>query len=137
VSSKAVLLKEGTDISILSNGETLFEAIRCVNMLEGKGINAELINVPVVKPLDEDGIIKSAKKTGAVVTVENHSVIGGLGSAVCECLSEKYPVPVKRIGVNDMFGQSGNQNRLMEEYGLTADKFIDKVVELVNKKGKM
>lgn len=130
---KAVIIKEGTDVSLLSNGETLHEAVKCAKMLEEKGINAEVINVPFVKPLDNETIINSAKKTGKVVTIENHSIIGGLGSAVCECLSENYPIPVKRIGTNDVFGQSGKDTELMAEYGLTAETFFEKIVELVQR----
>ena len=128
---KAQIFTEGIDITIISNGETLIEAIKCSNMLAENGILAEVINVPVVKPLDEETIIKSAKKTGAVVTVENHSIIGGLGSAVCECLSENLPVPVKRIGTKDCFGQSGNEDQLMAEYGLTAEKFFPDIIKLL------
>ncbi|MFH0702897.1 MAG: transketolase family protein [bacterium] len=131
---KARILKEGLDVTIAANGETLYEALECAKILEEKGILAEIINVPVVKPLDENTIIKSVKKTGAILTVENHSVIGGLGSAVCECVSENYPVLVKRVGVKDKFGQSGKEYELMIEYGLTAGKFINEVIELIERK---
>ena len=103
-------------------------------MLAERGILAEVINVPVVKPFDGDTIIKSARKTGAVVIVENHSIIGGLGSTVCECLSENSPVPVKRIGMKDCFGQSGQEDQLMAEYGLTAEKFISDIINLIERK---
>ncbi|MDD3013000.1 MAG: transketolase family protein [Candidatus Gastranaerophilales bacterium] len=131
---KANILTEGMDVTIVSNGETVHETLKCAKMLATKGILAEIINVPVVKPLDEETIIKSAKKTGAVVTIENHSIIGGLGSAISECLSENCPILIKRIGVKDQFGQSGKDTQLMAEYGLIAEKFIEDVIELIKKK---
>lgn len=131
---KANIVTEGMDVTIAANGETVSEALRCAKMLADKGILAEVINVPVVKPLDEETIINSARKTGAVVTVENHSIIGGLGSAISECLSEKCPTLIKRIGIKDQFGQSGKDSQLMAEYGLVAEKFIDDVLEIIKKK---
>jgi len=131
---KANILTEGMDVTIISNGETVHETLKCAKILANKGILAEVINVPVVKPLDEETIIKSAQKTGAVITVENHSIIGGIGSAVSECLSEKYPTILKRVGVKDQFGQSGKDTQLMDEYGLIAEKFVNDVIELIEKK---
>jgi transketolase len=131
---KAQVILEGLDVTIAANGETIHEALKCAKILSKNGILAEVINVPVVKPLDSETIITSAKKTGAVVTVENHSIIGGLGSAVSECLSENCPIIMKRIGTKDQFGQSGKDTQLMEEYGLTAEKFINDVIELIKKK---
>lgn len=131
---KAQVIVEGLDVTIASNGETIHEAVKCAKMLSESGILAEVINVPVIKPLDTETIINSAAKTGAIMTIENHSIIGGLGSAVCECLSESYPVITKRIGTNDSFGQSGKDTQLMEEYGLTAEKFLNEVIELIKKK---
>ena len=124
---KAKVLKDGKDVTIVTNGETLAEVIECANILEQKGIDAQVINMPVVKPLDNDTILKEAKKTNFVVTVENHSIIGGLGSALCEVLSEKMPTRVYRIGTNDEFGQSGEQRELMDFYGLTAEKLAQKI----------
>lgn len=128
---KAVVMKEGKDITLISNGETLVETLDCAKMLEEKGINAEVINVPVVKPIDKDSIINSAKKTKHVITIENHSIIGGLGSAVCEVLSENYPVKVNRIGTNDEFGQSGTAKELMAHYGLNSEKLTEKIIGLL------
>lgn len=125
--NKAQILKEGSDVTIVTNGETLAEVIECANILEKSGINAQIINAPVVKPLDNDTILEGAKKTNFVITVENHSKIGGLGSAVCEVLSENHPVKVYRIGINDEFGQSGEQRELMEFYGLTGEKLAEKI----------
>lgn len=123
---KAKVLRQGKDVTIVTNGETLAEVIECANILEKSGIDAQIINAPVVKPLDNGTILEGAK-TGFVVTVENHSIIGGLGSAVCELLSENMPTPVYRIGINDEFGQSGEQRELMEFYGLTAEKLAEKI----------
>jgi len=128
---KAHVLKEGKDLTIASYGETVIECLKCAEMLEQKGISAEVINVSTIKPLDEKTILKSAQKTGAVMTVENHSIIGGLGGAICEFLSETFPVRVKRIGVRDKFGQSGKAEDLMVKYGLTAEKFIADAIKLV------
>ncbi|MBQ3641350.1 transketolase family protein [bacterium] len=129
--SKAVVLKEGKDVTLLSYGETMAEVLDCAARLKEKGIDAEVINVPCIKPIDKATIIKSAKKTNKVVTIENHSVIGGLGSAVCEVLSENYPVKVNRIGINDEFGQSGKAEELMDFYGLTAEKLTDKIIGIL------
>lgn len=131
--NKATTIQEGNDLTIITNGETLVEAIDCGTMLKEKGISAEIISVPTIKPLDADTIIKSAMKTRKVVTIDNHSIIGGLGSAVCELLSEKYPVPIKRIGTYDVFGQSGTANELMDYYGLNAKKLAQTIMEYLNK----
>lgn len=125
---KAKVLKDGSDVTIVTNGETLAEVIEAAEILEKSGIKAQIINAPVVKPLDNDTILEAAKKTGFVVTVENHSIIGGLGGAVCELLSEKLPTQVYRIGINDEFGQSGEQRQLMDYYGLTAEKLAEKIL---------
>ncbi len=131
---KAQLLRSGWNISLITNGETLVEAFKCAEMLKDKGITADILNVPFVKPLDKDAVIKSALKTKKVMVIENHSVIGGLGSAVCECLSEHAPTLVKRIGTNDVFGQSGHQAELMSKYGLIAEKFVNEAIKLVETK---
>lgn len=131
---KAVTLREGKDATIFATGIMVNEAIKAHEALLKDGISAEVINIHTIKPIDEDEIISSAKKTGAVVTCEEHSVIGGLGSAVCEVLSENHPVPVKRIGVMDTFGESGKPGELLKEYGLTADNIVAAVKEVINKK---
>ncbi len=130
-SFKANIIKEGCDVSLITNGETLVETIDCAKMLSDIGINAEVIDVPVVKPIDKETIITSAKKTNKVITIENHSIIGGLGTAVCEILSENYPVRIYRIGINDIFGQSGKANELMDFYGLNANKLTQKIMGLL------
>jgi len=124
---KANIVKEGKDLTVFTNGETLSETIQAGKILKDNGIDIEIVNVPVVKPIDKETILKSAKKTRLVVTVENHSVINGLGSAVCEVLSENMPTKVLRIGVNDVFGQSGKSSELLEYYSLTANKIAEKI----------
>ncbi|HIU86097.1 TPA: transketolase family protein [Candidatus Spyradomonas excrementavium] len=124
---KALVVKEGKDVTLVTNGETLVEALDCAQLLENDGISAEIIHMPVVKPVDAQTLVKSAKKTNHVITIENHSIIGGLGSAVCETLCENYPVKVKRIGINDQFGQSGEQRELMNFYGLTGEKLAQTI----------
>lgn len=115
---KALILEKGSDISVFANGETLAEVLLAAEELKKDGISIEVINVPVIKPFDIQTVIESARKTKFTVTVENHSIIGALGSAVCETLSCKYPVKVYRIGINDEFGQSGKSDELLEYYGL-------------------
>ncbi|MBR1425051.1 transketolase family protein [bacterium] len=115
---KATVLKQGNDISLLTNGETLAQSLIAAEELEKEGISVEVINVSVIKPLDVETVIKTARKTRLVLTVENHSTIGGLGSAVCEVLAGKYPTKVYRIGIHDEFGQSGKAEELLEYYGL-------------------
>lgn len=107
------------------------EALEAAEKLAADGISAEVINIHTIKPLDEELIIKSAKKTGKVVTAEEHSIIGGLGGAVCEVLSEKAPTPVCRIGMNDIFGESGSAGALVAKYGLDAEGIYGKVKAFV------
>lgn len=128
---KALVVQEGSDLTIVTNGETLIEAIECAKILSKNNIHAEIINVPVIKPIDSETIIKSAQKTNKVVTIENHSIIGGLGGAVCELLSENYPTKVLRIGTNDEFGQSGDAKELMELYGLSSEKLAEKIIGFI------
>lgn len=131
--NKAKIVKKGNDLSVISNGETLIEVIEASKILSEKGIDVEIIHMPVIKPIDVETIMESAKKTQHVVTVENHSIIGGLGSAVAEVLSEKCPTKLVRIGTNDEFGQSGEQRALMEHYGLTGEKLAEKIIRILNK----
>lgn len=130
---KACVLQDGSDVTIISNGETLAEVIAAANNLEKQGYSIQIIHVPVVKPLDGGTIIEYAKKTHFVITVENHSITGGLGSAVCELLAEYYPMPVHRIGVNDEFGQSGKSEELLDYYGLSASKLEITIKRYVDK----
>ena len=128
---KGVLLREGTDVTIVATGICVSAALEAAEKLAVDGLNAEVINIHTIKPLDEELIIKSAKKTGKVVTAEEHSIIGGLGGAVSEALSEKAPTPVCRIGMNDIFGESGSAGALVAKYGLDADGIYSKVKEFV------
>lgn len=130
---KGVLLREGTDVTIIASGITVASALDAAEMLEKDGISAEVINIHTIKPLDEELVLASAKKTGKVVTAEEHTVIGGLGSAVCDCLSEKHPTPVLRIGMQDTFGESGPANALVEKYGLDGKGIYEKTKEFVRK----
>lgn len=125
--NKAVVMREGKDVTVVTNGETTCEVLGAAEILAKEGISIEVVHAPVVKPLDTTTIVESAKKTGKVVTVENHSVIGGLGGAVCEALSENHPTKVLRIGTYDQFGQSGTADELMDYYGFTAEKLAAKI----------
>jgi len=122
---KGILLKEGRDVTVISTGIRTQTAVEACLELEKKGINAEHINIHTIKPLDENIILGSAEKTNRVITIENHSVIGGLGSAVSELLSEKYPCRIKRLGVRDHFGESGDDNMLFEKYGIGVKDIIN------------
>ena len=124
VIGKGEVLKEGTDVAIIANGLMVYEAIKAGEELAAAGINAMVINMPTIKPLDEELVIEAAKKCGKVITCEEHSVIGGLGEAVCSCLSEHCPTPVKRIGVNDEFGHSGPAATVLEQFGLCAANIV-------------
>lgn len=125
--NKAVVMREGKDVTVVTNGETTCEVLGAAEILAKEGTSLEVVHAPVVKPLDTTTIVESAKKTGRVVTVENHSVIGGLGGAVCEALSENHPTKVLRIGTYDQFGQSGTADELMDYYGFTAEKLAAKI----------
>ena len=128
---KGVTLREGKDISIISSGLMVNEAIEAAKVLEAQGIDAEVINIHTIKPIDADLIVKTASKTGKVLTVEEHNVIGGLGSAVCDVLAEKCPTKVVKIGVNDEFGHSGPAVDLLKEFGLCADNIVKTAAEFV------
>lgn len=130
---KGVVLKEGTDITVFATGLCVNETIEAEKMLSADGISAEIINIHTIKPIDRNLIIESAVKTGKVVTVEEHSVIGGLGSAVCDVLSEEAPTKVMKIGINDVFGESGPALELLQKYGLDAKSIYQKVKAFVKK----
>ena len=128
---KGEVVREGNDVTIIANGLMVAEAIEAGKTLAENGIDAEIINIATIKPLDEELVIASAKKTGKVVTVEEHNVIGGLGEAVCSCLAENCPTPVKRIGVNDEFGHSGPAKDLLKQFGLSAENIVKVTTEFV------
>lgn len=131
---KGVLLKEGKDVTIAATGLMVNEALIAADMLKADGIDARVINIHTIKPIDKDILIKAAKETGAIVTAEEHSIIGGLGGAVCEVLCESCPVPVLRLGVNDTFGRSGPAVELLKLYGLDAEHIAEKAKEAVKLK---
>ncbi|MEG1286815.1 transketolase family protein [Clostridium sp.] len=124
---KGVTLKEGNDVTIVATGIMVDTALEAREILEAEGIKARVINIHTLKPLDVELIINAAKETNAIVTVEEHNIIGGLGSAVAEALCEEYPVPVLKVGVNDVFGESGKPDALLKAYGLTAEAVAEKV----------
>ena len=128
---KGELLREGSDVTIVATGICVSSALEAAEKLAADGISAEVINIHTIKPLDTDLIVKSAKKTGKVVTAEEHTIIGGLGGAVCEALSEKAPTPVLRIGINDVFGESGTAAQLVAKYGLDGEGIYTKVKDFV------
>ena len=131
---KGVMLNDGTDVTIIATGLMVEAAINAEKMLKAEGISARVVNIHTIKPIDREIIIKAAKDTGAVVTCEEHNIIGGLGSAVAEVLSEECPVPMERIGVKDEFGKSGVPAQLLKEYGLTAEDIVAAAKRVINKK---
>lgn len=126
---KGYVVKKGTDVTIIATGLEVSAAIDAAELLAKDGISAEIVNIHTIKPIDKELVIKEAEKTGKVVTVEEHSVIGGLGSAVCEVLSENHPLPVKRIGVYDRFGESGPAVELLHKYKLDGEGIAEQVKE--------
>ena len=121
---KGEVMRDGTDVAIIANGLMVYEAIKAGEELEKQGINARIINMSTIKPLDEELVLKAAKECGKIITCEEHSVIGGLGEAVCSFLSETCPTPVRRIGVNDQFGFSGPAAEVLEAFGLCSDNIV-------------
>ncbi len=129
---KAQLLKEGWDLTIIATGHMVWEALLASELLSEKGISARVINMHTIKPIDIDIIIKAAKETKGIITAEEHQIIGGLGSAVAEVVVKTNPAPMEMIGMNDMFGESGQPEELMDKYGLTAKSISNKAIELLN-----
>ena len=127
---KGEVLKDGTDIAIIANGLMTYEAIQAGELLEEAGIHARIINIATIKPLDEELVLAAAKDCGKIITCEEHSVIGGLGEAVCSLLSEKLPTPVRRIGVNDEYGHSGPAAALLKQFGLSAEHIVEVAKEM-------
>jgi transketolase len=131
---KAQKLKEGTDISIIATGHLVWESILAAKELDKIGISAEVINMHTIKPIDKDAIIETAKKTGAILTAEEHQMTGGLGSAVAEVIVKKHAIPMDFIGMSDSFGESGQARELMDKYGMNANTIIQKAKELIERK---
>ena len=127
---KGKILREGKDVAIIANGLMVYEAVQAAEALAECGIDAMVINMCTIKPLDEELVIAAARKCGKIITAEEHSIIGGLGEAVCSCLSEKLPTPVKRIGVNDKFGCSGPAGDLLKLYGLSSENIVKTAKEM-------
>ena len=130
---KGVVLKEGTDVTVIATGICVDSALRAEELLAADGINAQIVNMHTIKPLDEDLVVECAKKTGKIVTVEEHSVIGGLGSAVCDCICKKYPIPVMKVGVQDVFGTSAPCDELMRRFRLDGQGVYEQVKEFLGK----
>lgn len=128
---KGIVLREGTDVTLVATGLMVGYTLEAAEMLAKEGVNAKVINIHTIKPIDENLLVAAAKETGKVVTIEEHSVIGGLGGAVCEVLSEKCPVPVKRIGVYDEFGQSGPATELLHYYKLDAEGIYGQIKDFL------
>ncbi len=126
---KAVQIGNGTDASILATGVCVSEAIKAMEILKAKGINVRVIDVHTIKPIDKEMIVKCAKETKRIITVEDHSIIGGLGSSVCEVLSEEYPTKVERMGIMDTFGQSGNGEELLAYYKIDSNAIVEKMLK--------
>jgi transketolase len=122
---KGEIMRDGADVAIIANGPMVYEALVAAEELAQAGINAMVINMATIKPLDEELVLSAAKKCGRVITCEEHSIIGGLGEAVCSLLCEKLPTPVRRIGVNDVFGESGPAAALLKKYGLSAENIVN------------
>ena len=125
VIGKGEILRDGTDVAIIANGLLVYKAMVAAAELAEQGINAMVINMATIKPLDEELVLEAAEKCGKIITCEEHSIVGGLGEAVCSCLAEKKPTPVRRIGVNDVFGFSGPANDLLKEFGLSAEHIVE------------
>lgn len=130
---KGKMLSDGDDVTIISTGYMTYRSLEAVKLLRSRGINARHINIHTIKPIDKDIIVKAAKETKNIVTVEEHSIIGGLGSAVAEVLCEECPCKLTRIGISDVFGQSGKPEELLELYGLTAEHIADKTAKVLGK----
>lgn len=133
---KGVQLKDGNDVTVVATGLMVNEALGAYELLKNEGINARIINMHTIKPLDKEIVLKAAKETGAIVTAEEHSVIGGLGSAVSETVCEEYPVPVVKLGVYDTFGHSGPAVKLLDEFGLRAVNIAEKAKKAIELKNK-
>ena len=130
-SGKGIVLREGKDVAIIATGLCVNSALEAAEKLAEEGIQAKVINMHTIKPLDEDLVVEAAKETGKVVTVEEHSVIGGLGSAVCDVLCEKLPTSVLKIGVNDVFGESGPAVKLLEKYRLDGQGVYEQIKDFM------
>lgn len=133
---KSQTLKEGSEATIIATGHMTWEALQAAYQLEKKGIDIQVINLHTIKPIDKEALIEAAKKTGAIVTAEEHQIMGGMGSAVAEVIAANHPVPIEFIGINDTFGESGQPEELMQKYGLTSKHIIKATKEVIERKNK-
>jgi len=133
---KADILCEGKDVSIFATGHLVWKAIEAADVLEKAGINAEVINIHTIKPIDKEAILTSIRKTGCAVTAEEHQLNGGLGDTIAQIMSRYFPTPLEMVGVEDTFGESGKPEELMEKYGLTVENIVKKVWKVIERKGK-
>lgn len=132
VPGKAVVLKEGSDIGLITTGITTVEGIKAAEELEARGIHVRHVHMPSIKPLDKEAIVETAKKTGLIVTVENHTIYGGLGSAVAETLCEEYPAKLVRLGLQDHFGETAKLDYMMHKYGIDHEAIVSRITEIMN-----
>lgn len=131
---KALLLSEGTDVTLVATGHLVWEALQAAEELEAKGISAEVINIHTIKPLDQEAILKSVAKTGCIVTAEEHNYLGGLGESIASVLALNHPTPQEFVAVNDVFGESGTPEALMDKYGLNAAAIVEKAKKVISRK---
>ena len=131
---KGVTLSEGNDVTIVATGMMVQLALKAKEELSKEGINAKIINIHTIKPIDCELLVKAAKETGAIVTAEEHSIVGGLGSAVSEVVTEEFPVPVVKVGIKDTFGESGKPDQLLEKYGLTVESIVNSAKRAISLK---
>jgi transketolase len=131
---KGVMLNKGNDVTIVATGHLVWEAIQAAEKLEKNGINAEIINIHTIKPLDEDLILNSVNKTGCIVSAEEHNIFGGLGESIARLLTSKAPFPQEFVGTNDTFGESGTPIELMNKYGLNMNSIYDAVIKVIKRK---
>ena len=131
---KALLLSEGTDVTLVATGHLVWEALQAAEELEAKGISAEVINIHTIKPLDQEAILKSVAKTGCIVTAEEHNYLGGLGESIAGVLALNHPTPQEFVAVNDVFGESGTPEALMDKYGLNAAAIVEKAKKVISRK---
>ena len=134
---KGCVFREGSDVTLMANGLMVQSALLAADILTKEDIRARVVNMHTIKPIDQELVLKCAKETGAILTCEEHNIIGGLGSAVLECLSEVFPIPVMRVGVNDEFGRSGKADQVMEAYGLSVENIVAKAKELIGIKNSL
>jgi transketolase len=131
---KGIQLKDGGDVTIIATGLMVYKSLEAAEMLKAQGIDARVIDIHTIKPIDKDIIVKAAKETGAIVTAEEHNIIGGLTGAVAEVLVQNYPVPLKAVAINDVFGKSGKPDELFQEYGLTPENIVKQAQEVIKMK---